>query len=324
MAFDHEILVATTPEFDLENVPEYGKPIQAYFRHYGLDFEKNLPGVIHRFGLIEAANYQLACHYWQHPRSRGTCFVLHGYLDHTGLFSKTIQQCIARQFSVVAFDLPGHGLSTGIPASIHNFGEYQTAFKAIIDYFGHETQQPWRLIAQSTGAAIAMDYLLSEGVAHFDKVVLLNPLVRITQWTQSCMLHSILKWFISHIPRKFSKNSGDENFLHFVRENDPLQSRIISLNWIAALRLWVKRFAFLPSSEFEVLIVQGEADETVDWRFNLDAIRKKFPQSHILRLKQGKHHIANEVDDIQTPMWSAIDLYFDSKLNQDDLQELHQ
>jgi alpha-beta hydrolase superfamily lysophospholipase len=314
MAFDHEILIATTPVFDLENSPEYGKPIQAYFRHYGLDFEKNQPGVIHRFGLIESGNYQLACHYWQHPRSRGTCFILHGYLDHSGQFGKIIQQCLARQFSVVIFDLPGHGLSTGIPVSIHNFGEYQSAFKAIIDQFGNEAPQSWRLIAQSTGAAIAMDYLLSEGVNHFEKVVLLNPLVRTTHWLRNCILHSVLKLVKSRIPREFSKNSNDENYLAFVRDNDPLQSKTIALNWIGALRLWVKRFELLPSNEFDVLLVQGDSDETVDWRYNLSAIKAKFPRVHVLLLRNGKHHMANEINDIQQPMWSAIDLYFESKL----------
>ena len=319
MAFDHEILIATAPVFDLENSPEYGKPVQAYFRHYGLDFEKNQPGLIHRFGLVEAGNYQLACHYWQHPRARGSCFIVPGYLDHSGQFGKIIQQCLARQFSVIIFDLPGHGLSTGIPVSIHNFGEYQIALKAIIDRFGDEAQQPWRLIAQSTGASIAMDYLLSEGVRHFEKVVLLNPLVHTTHWTRNCILHSLLKLFTARIPRQFATNSNDENYLRFVREDDPLQSRTIALSWIGALKLWVKRFALLPSSEFDVLVVQGEADETVDWRYNLNAIRSKFSQAHILRLRQGKHHMANEIDEIQRPMWSAIDLYFDSKLNEDEI-----
>lgn len=322
MAFDHEILIATTPVFDLECSPEYGKPVQAYFRHYGLDIEKNQPGVTHRFGLIEAGNYQLACHYWQHPRARGTCFILHGYLDHSGQYSKMIRECIDRHYSVIIFDLPGHGLSTGIPVSIHNFSEYQQAFKTIIDYFAQEAQQPWQLISQSTGSAIAMDYLLTEGVSHFEKIVLLNPLVHPANWSRTAFLHSVLKWFTARFPRSFAQNSNDQNYLRFVREDDPLQSRTIALSWIGALKLWLKRFELLSPSPFEILIVQGEADETVDWQYNINAIRKKFPQSHILRLRQGRHHMANEIPEIRQPMWAAIDLYFDSKLRDDELDEL--
>lgn len=324
MAFDHEILIATTPAFDLENAPDYGKPVQAYFRHYGLDFENRQPGVVHRFGLVEAGNYQLACHYWQHPRARGTCFILHGYLDHSGLFGKIIRHCLAQQLSVIIFDLPGHGLSTGIPVSISNFAEYHQALKTVIDFFGAEAQQPWRLIGQSTGAAIAMDYLLSEGVTHFDKVVLLNPLVQPTRWRGIALLHRVLKFVTTRVPRNFSDNSTDPQFVKFVRNNDPLQSQTIALSWIGALRLWLKRFALLPASNFDLLVVQGEADDTVDWRYNLGAIRQKFPQAHILRLRDARHHLANEADTVQQPMWSAIDLYFDSKLNEDDLNDLTQ
>jgi alpha-beta hydrolase superfamily lysophospholipase len=322
MAFDHEILIAKTPEFDFDAAPEYGKPIQAYFRHYGLDFEKTLPGVIHRFGLIEAGNYQLATHYWQHPRARGTCFIVHGYLDHSGQFGKIIRQCLERQYSVVIFDLPGHGLSTGIPVSIHNFSEYQLALKAIIERFANEAPQPWQLISQSTGSSIAMDYVITEGVPSFQKVVLLNPLVRPANWSRTAFLQSVLKWFTPRVPRSFAANSHDVDYLRFVREDDPLQSRSIALSWIGALKLWLNRFELLPASAFDILIVQGEADETVDWRYNMDVIRKKFPQSHILRLRQGKHHMANEIAEIQQPMWAAIDLYFDSKLHDDDLQQL--
>lgn len=41
-------------------------------------------------------------------------------------------------------------------------------------------------------------------------------------------------------------------------------------------------------------MVQGESDETVDWRHGLKVLREKFDEPRILLLEEARHHLANE------------------------------
>ena len=61
---------------------------------------------------------------WKPPQSKGSVVIVHGYLDHTGLYGHLIKQLLERQLTVVCFDLIGHGLSSGEPASIDSFDQY--------------------------------------------------------------------------------------------------------------------------------------------------------------------------------------------------------
>jgi alpha-beta hydrolase superfamily lysophospholipase len=79
-----------------------------------------------------------------------------------------------------------------------------------------------------------------------------------------------------------------------VHHLDPLQPRSLPTSWVGALTHWVPRIEAAGRSEHSPLIIQGEADMTVDWRYNLDVLQDKFHQPQILRLADARHHLANE------------------------------
>ncbi|SUV72968.1 lysophospholipase [Acinetobacter baumannii] len=39
--------------------------------------------------------------------------LLHGYLEHSGIYQPIIREILEQGFSVITYDLPGHGLSNG-------------------------------------------------------------------------------------------------------------------------------------------------------------------------------------------------------------------
>ena len=64
-------------------------------------------------------------HYFRLPESaspKGTVFILHGYFDHVGLYTQLIDRCLGAGFDVLAYDQPGHGLSSGTLTAIGSFG----------------------------------------------------------------------------------------------------------------------------------------------------------------------------------------------------------
>lgn len=305
---DVEALKKNLPPLDITQ--QYRSPEQQeYFRHYKLDFEDRYPGLQHFFGRIDSGEYRLACHYFRCEQARGSCFILHGYYDHAGLFNHLIDYCIQRQLSVVIFDLPGHGLSSGEQVSINDFSDYQAALNTVLERFEGELIDPWYALAQSTGGAILMDYLLDNPQSIFSKTVLLAPLVRPKGWAGAAVLGSLLKLVTRRFPRRPSNSSSDEGFKKFINENDPLQSPVLSVVWLTALRRWVARFLLHKPCEHAPLVVQGKKDSTVDWLYNIGIIRKKFPRAEICYMDNARHHLANETEQKRAKLYRLMDSY---------------
>ena len=311
--FDLERLHQQTPAFDIEREPANGDAVSAYFAFYGIDFEQRFPGLKHHFGHFSSGSYEIVAHYFSLAEPQGTCFVFHGYFDHSGLFRHVIEYCLRRQLNVVIYDLPGHGLSTGERASIPSFKDYGVVLRDCLKLFSAKAPQPWHAIAQSTGGAVMMDYLLRGAagakVPDFSKVVLLGPLLRAAEWRWVKTAYWLGHKFLERVNRRFAVNSGDKTFLNFLEKIDPLQDRYISVRWVEALLRWERLFASFPVSNRRLLIVQGQRDTTVDWRYNIPVIREKFPQAKYLPLQDAYHHLANETPEVREKIFAAIDLY---------------
>ena len=270
--------------------------VQAYRSFYGLDLGDRHAGLDHRLGSFSAAGYQIAVQLWAPAEPRGTLLLVHGYYDHMGLYRHVVDWALALNLAVLACDLPGHGLSSGARASIDDFAEYQQVLLGLFEQAAElELPQPWHLCGQSTGGAILLDYLLTDGKRpELGQSILLAPLVRPRAWAWSKLSYRLLRPFVREIPRRFSENSSDATFIDFVHNLDPLQPRNLPTAWVGALAQWVPRIEAAPRSAHSPLIVQGEADLTVDWRHNLEVLQDKFSRPGILRLPEARHHLANE------------------------------
>lgn len=297
-------------EFSDFSVPT--TPEQDYFAYYGLDFENRGRGVVHHFGTLDAAGFRIASHLFEPPRPRGTCVLLHGYFDHAGLFGKLIAHCLAKRYAVLVWDLPGHGLSSGPEASIDSFESYVDVLTDVLDHHAPRLPAPLVGIGQSTGGAVLMAWAFRRrrlaAPCPFAGMVLLAPLVRPAEWTKVRVMHTLLKPFRDGIERTFMENSGDPDFLDFV-QRDPLQSRRLPVRWVSAMLGWVADFlAEAPATDYAPRVIQGDADQTVDWRWNLARIREKFPAARIEILPGARHHLVNEAAGLRERVFSAMEL----------------
>ncbi|MGC4010451.1 MAG: alpha/beta hydrolase [Pseudomonas sp.] len=275
--------------------------IALYQHFYGLDLHARHPGLQSRLGTFEAGGYQIAAQYWRPVLARGTVVLLHGYYDHMGLYRHVIDWALDMGFAVLACDLPGHGLSGGAVASIGDFAEYQVVLGALLDQAqALDLPQPWHLCGQSTGGAILLDYLLTGAPRpELGRTILLAPLVRPRAWGWSKFSYQLLRPFVDSIPRRFSDNSNDAEFLAFLRDRDPLQPKTLPTAWVGALARWIPRIEAAGHGAQSLLVVQGDADETVDWRYNLKVLEEKFEKIECLLLTGARHHLANESETLR-------------------------
>ncbi|ENW18565.1 Lysophospholipase [Acinetobacter haemolyticus CIP 64.3 = MTCC 9819] len=315
----------TTPQLlevlDLNKTIEPPKALLAYRKLYGLDSLE----CEHWQGYVEMPLFRLHVQVFQPLRDRvqGTVCLLHGYLEHSGIYQPIIKEILDQGFSVLTYDLPGHGLSDGSAASIQNFDHYQQVLHAVYDAVRDAKQlpRPWLGIGQSTGGAIWMHHLLEFAERRedpiVDRVLLLSPLIRPakTAWWHNSVGLGIIRRIKSQVPRHFRRNNHNPEFLRFIRLKDPLQPRMMGMDWILAMSKWMLEMEQRPACRIPVWLAQGALDQTVDWRYNIEYIRRKFRLQTLLMLEEGSHQLINERADIRAALTGLIPAFLHAKPN---------
>jgi len=310
--------------------------LDAYFIHYGFDMvQRYHHGMKYFFGSIEMhseESYSLTTHVWQSSKSKACVFVAHGLFDHVGLYLQLVHYLLDNNYTVVAVDFPGHGLSSGAIGSIKDFKDYGIAIDLVKDFIVKNKSVllvndkgcdiPCFAVGQSTGCAALMRYFFldfekgSDVQSHnkklFSKIALVAPLVRPKSWLTVSISYMILSKFISSLTRNFTKNSHDRKFIKFISKHDPLQPRRISVEWVGSMIRWVKNFSGFKTQDVNVLIVQGTGDSTVDYNYNIPAIQEKFANTKLEFIEDAKHHFVNESDAYRLKGFAYIKTFFSS------------
>ena len=292
------------PPFGIVRDSALSRALARYRASYGLP---SGAAARHRFGYLQSGGYRLASHLYKPDSARGTIVFLHGYFDHTGYFGGLISHYLDRGYAVAALDLPGHGLSSGEPASITGFASYAEALETLLDAVDTLAPRPWFAVGHSTGASAIMEYLYRHDTVRLEKIVFLAPLVRGILYTPSRVGAWLLRPFVRHTPRWHRKFSSDTAFLNLAR-NDPLQADRFPLQWARACFAWNKRMRDRPALPYAVEIVQGTKDAVVAWKYNIPFLRKKFPDARIHPIDGARHHLHNERAEIRREVVGELDV----------------
>lgn len=279
-------------------------PLKTYLTYYDLD---DLPGR-YRFGYLTAESIDIAVHYWRSvTQPQGTVYVLHGYHDHTGIMSPLIRFLLKRNWSVVAMDLPGHGLSGGPEADIDTFSTYRSCFRTVYKRMKPHVRKPYVFAGHSTGAAVLIDAALQVQKLDVQQLIVFAPLIHSSYWFVSKVGLPIADLFLEAISRSVPDVSHDANFLRFVREKDPLQSKEIPLSWVEALFEWNEEITeAAPNERLPVTVFQGTEDSVVDWDYNLPFLRDKFRTLSVQKIEGGRHHLLNETVRYRRKVFSTL------------------
>ncbi len=314
---DADDLREQLPSFDLTADPFASKLFSKYRAYYGLDAFSE---VIHRIGCFESDGFSLVAQHFKLPDEKctGTAVLMHGYYDHTGLFSHLIKYCLDNGLSVLIFDLPGHGLSSGEPASIDTFQRYSSALLTCCRLpTVSQLPRPWYAIGQSTGSATIIDSILHNELVSevgFKKYILLCPLLYPAQWGRSKFLYYLVRPFLRSIPRGYADNSHDDEFLKFIQNGDALQCSRLPTAWVTAMLDYCSRFLAAKNHEVPLHLIQGTEDGTVDWRKNLPLFEARFPNAKIYMIKGARHHMVNESEIYREEIFQAVSkVIFDEK-----------
>ncbi|MGV3526449.1 MAG: alpha/beta hydrolase [Candidatus Sericytochromatia bacterium] len=278
-----------------------GQPpeFQAYLRFYGMDF----PGVGHQAGWVQVGGERVFAHVMRPEVTRGTVVAYHGYFVHSALLRPLFEDLLLGGWTVVAVDLPGHGLSGGARVSIDNFSQYADTVEQVTQVVLPHVPKPYTLLGHSTGGAGVWEYLLQHPDNPYRNAILAAPLVRSYLWDWSLVGFQLGQGWISELPRLIRPTSSDPEFLAMVRK-DPLQYAGTPVQWVRALIHWNEKvIEAYPPSTTPVLLFQGTGDTVVEWEYNLRFLGRKFPRLEVVYLKDALHDLLWEAPPIRTAIF---------------------
>ena len=157
------------------------------------------------------------------------------------------------------------------------------------------------------GGAVLLEYFQQRGIAEVPgDLVLFAPLVRPYNWPLRRWMFAIAKLTITERARTLGEYPENPDF-QALQARDPLQAHVLPVRWVQAMVDWFRRFERYPASDLRPKIVQGYADRTVSWRYNLKIMRRRYPGAAILILPAARHHLVNESPQLLEAMWAWLD-----------------
>lgn len=286
--------------FSLSQKTKISPALRRHFKTYGTNMQ-----YFHSFGHIIDKHDTLALFYFAPPFPKGIVIVVHGYFDNSGTLSSVTNYLSQKGYALLTLDLQGHGLSSGERAAIHNFRRYADAVNAVVTV-AQESNLPIHTLGHSTGCTPMIDLLLRKEKPWDGETILIAPLVRSAMWRVSKVGAGILNPFTDETTRLFRNSSHDKLFKQSLKE-DPLGIKRFPVSWSSALYAWNKLIEQRKPVDESILVIQGTSDGTVDWRYNLKFINKKFPNSVTHRINNGRHHLLNETNPYKQKTFDLID-----------------
>jgi len=290
-----------TSILNIEEENEYSAEILSYFNYYNINF----PEIIHKYGFISFDEENISVHVFIPEEAIKTIFLIHGYLLHSIIYKELLKLILENKYALVAMDLPGHGLSSGKEGSISDFNEYTRVLKACIDFLKPVVPPLYGIIGHSTGGSIIIDYLLYNK-SPFKKYILSAPLIHSDIYCLSQVGITLINWLIKEVHTYPRGNIGDKEKAEFVK-NDPLNIKIIPLTWVKSLFKWNDKINKSNKMiEQRLLILQGNKDTALEWKYNLKMINKIAPNAEIKIIENAKHELFLDKKEIRRQAFDYI------------------
>jgi len=263
--------------------------MKAYLRYYRFELPHE---VEHRWGRIGVDGVPIFQHHFEREGAP-TCLLLHGYLDHSGIYGSVVTELLAEGWSVTTFDLPGHGLSGGGRGDVLNFQIYQDCLNAVLLNLA---DHPTAVIGHSTGAAVLANSIL-DGQS-FKHVALVSPLLHSKAWALSKVGARLLPKKM-RIPRRRAHVSSDPEFQVF-RTSDPLYEKTMPMTWVHSMFEWADEMESKEQNPAGIVAFFGGRDVIIDQRASAQIYGHLFPKADIRWFPGGNHHLLFEADEIRT------------------------
>ncbi len=234
---------------------------------------------------------------------RGTILWVHGYAEHSGRYLPIIEYLLERGWHSVAWDLRGHGRSTGRRGYISDIEEYLADLTAVWTHWHKRIPEPLVLFGHSLGGLIALRYRQKYSALWKPRLTIISaPLIQLK--VKVPRYKRILAQIAAQFFPTLSLPSGlrPTDLTHDPAEahayaTDPLVFKIATAGWFAAIQraqidLW-KDLPRLTDEAFLFLIPEKDpiCDSEAALRFYEHL---PTPHKHLLTYPESYHEPLHE------------------------------
>jgi lysophospholipase len=234
---------------------------------------------------------------------RGTILWVHGYAEHSGRYLPIIEYLLERGWHSVAWDLRGHGRSTGRRGYISDIEEYLADLTAVWTHWHKRIPEPVVLFGHSLGGLIALRYRQKYSALWKPRLTIISaPLIQLK--VKVPRYKRILAQIAAQFFPTLSLPSGlrPTDLTHDPAEahayaTDPLVFKIATAGWFAAIQraqidLW-KDLPRLTDEAFLFLIPEKDpiCDSQAALRFYEHL---PTPHKHLLTYPESYHEPLHE------------------------------
>lgn len=278
--------------------------ITDYLDHFDLPYE----GVLYEGGYLKVGKANIFTQTFTPNDFQKTAFLFHGYFDHAGYFSHVIRLLVQNRVRVIAWDQMGFGLSSGKRAFCNSFEEYLAIAEYMIQKFKSEEDTKHLYIGHSAGCSQILSLVRDRKILQQDKIIMIAPLVHCINWKLTVVSTAVLGNALKKVPRVLRRVSSDKEFLEKINA-DHLEDKWVDVAWPKAMIKWEKTLNEIKTPIFPTLVLQGNLDSTVAWRYNMKWLESKFPNLEKIIIKGGRHHLHNENQDLLKICLEAINKF---------------
>ncbi len=257
------------------------------------------------------------------PEPKAGIVLVHGLAEHSGRYVPIVQHLARHGYAVDAFDLRGHGKSSGVPLYIRSFDEYLNDLGVFLDRVRARLPgRPLFLLGHSMGGVIAVLYAIDRE-PRIRGVVLSAPAVQLSN-EGSPLLQKAAAAIARFLP-KLNTVKIDRNFISrdpavvAAYDNDPMIYRKgILLKTGSELVRAGRSIREQPISfSLPVLILQGTGDRITEPEGARRLYDSVASADRTLKLYEGLYHeIMNEPEKDQ--VLQDIVEWLDNHIRSDD------
>ena len=273
------------------------------------------------------------CHWLcESKESKGTVLLQQGHNEFIEKYFETIQEFLDRDYSVIAFDWRGQGMSDHQIKDIHksyikNYERHDRDIKYIIDEIIEKNfPKPLIGIGHSMGGCLMLS-AFHDHPEKFSKGILSAPMLGFKNENFLRTASSLMNFFrketdylLGSKPNMGKETPYDQNDL----TTDPIRyKRIIDLvRKHPNIRLWGvtnafakavnQRFRIMRAKnwaekiDLNILIINNTNDLVVDSK-KIEIMNDRLKNSSMIKFNETQHEIFMEKDEHRATMWKAID-----------------
>jgi len=237
---------------------------------------------------------------WAPSSPKAQVLIIHGYLEHCGRYVEVSEALANNSIKVTAFDLRGHGKSSGNRGYIQKWSDYHEDVSAVLATLD---TTPCFVLGHSNGGLLALDYFnISENAKDIKGAIITSPFLKAAD-DLGCFklcLSQVLGYLVPKLALPADVKSEDlthDAVIMKANDEDPLVLKEFTLSWAVQGMAAQKRVLAQQDFSLPLLFVYAGDDKISDVDTNATyAASVQQDDKTVIARKDEYHEVLNEVN----------------------------